>query len=120
MFNDMDEKTGKEKRQNPRVPLGRKAIIVTDDHMKIPGKIKDISEAGAGLLLPYDRKRGEQFTLYFVLPTLHGNLKILARAKVAHCHLKGGLYYVGVALLNLDEDIKKEIQAYVENKSRHL
>lgn len=109
-----------EKRRTSRVPLGRKAVLIFDQQTKETGKIKDISVAGAGLLLASDRKKGKQCTLAFTLPTHHGTVKCLVRSKIAHCRLQNGLYYIGVVFLGLEESLKKDILAYVEHKLRQV
>lgn len=107
-----------EERKYLRVPLNRKALVISVEHTKIHAKIKEISLTGGGLLLSKPVKVGMHLILMFRLPSIHGLVEIRTMCRTTHCRLQHDVYYVGIEFQGLNPSAQKEILTYVNYKLR--
>ena len=97
---------------------GRTQYCSSEDLIPRDGRLTNVSEQGAGLLVREPHRNGEMVTVGFSLPGDRGALTATGVVRWSHEPEKGGWHPIGVDWLQLEETTKNRLQRFIATAPR--
>ena len=97
---------------------GRTQYCSSEDLIPRDGRVTNVSEQGAGLLLREPHRNGEMVTVGFSLPGERAALTATGVVRWAHEPMKGGWHPIGAEWLQLEETTKNRLQQFIASAPR--